>query len=147
MGERNYYRCAARSIVPGLPILHAHPKNVHLPEAAVLEALNAWIGSVLDPARRDDTVQRVLDSVAGRPADAQAVAAERKLAEAETTLRRLQAAVEAGADLAALIEPLNRAQERVTAARIERERAPSPGDWEGPKSRRCSTTSATWVTP
>lgn len=32
-------------------------KNVYLPEAAVLEAINAWIGSVFDPARRDETVQ------------------------------------------------------------------------------------------
>jgi hypothetical protein len=39
------------------------------------------------------------------------------LAEAETTSRRLQAALEADADPAALIDPLNRAQERVVAAR------------------------------
>jgi hypothetical protein len=47
------------------------------------------------------------------------------LAEAETRLRRLQAAIEAGADPAALIDPLNRAQERVMAARLERDQAPS----------------------
>ena len=45
--------------------------------------------------------------------------------EAETRLRRLQAAIEAGADPAALIDPLNRAQERVMAARLERDQAPS----------------------
>jgi hypothetical protein len=57
--------------------------------------------------------------------NARASAAERALAEAETRLRRLQAAIEAGADPAALIDPLNRAQERVMAARLERDQAPS----------------------
>jgi hypothetical protein len=44
------------------------------------------------------------------------------------TLRRcgaLQAAIEAGADPAALIDPLNHAQEREMAARLERDQAPS----------------------
>jgi hypothetical protein len=59
------------------------------------------------------------------PANARASAAERALAEAETRLRRQQAAIEAGADPAALIDPLNRAQERVMAARLERDQAPS----------------------
>jgi hypothetical protein len=120
-----YYRCAARSIVPGSPILDTHPKNVYLPEAAVLEAINGWIGSVFDPARRDETVQQMLGA-AGQPGNSQAAAAERALAEAETTLRRLQTAIEAGADPAALVDPLNRAQERVMAAGLERDGAPSP---------------------
>jgi hypothetical protein len=88
-------------------------KNVYLPEAAVLEPINAWIGSVFDPARRDETVRRMLGGAAGQPETARAASAERALAEAETRLRRLQAAIEAGADPAALIDPLNRAQERV----------------------------------
>lgn len=125
-GERIYYRCAARSIVPGSPILDTHPKNVYLPEAAVLEAINGWIGSVFDPSQRDETVQSMLGAGAGQSDNAQAAAAQRALAEAETTLRRLQAAIEAGADPAALVDPLNRAQERVMASRLERDRAPSP---------------------
>jgi hypothetical protein len=125
-GERIYYRCAARSIVPGSPILDTHPKNVYLPEAAVLEAITGWIGSVFDPSQRDETVQRMLGAAAGQPDNARAAAAQRALAEAETTLRRLQAAIEAGADPAALVDPLNRAQERVMAARLERDRAPTP---------------------
>jgi hypothetical protein len=39
--------------------------------------------------------------------------------------RRLQAAIEAGADPAAQIDPLDRAQERVMAARLERDQVPS----------------------
>jgi hypothetical protein len=74
------YRCAARSIVPGSPILDTHPKSVYLPEAAVLEAINGWMGSVFDPNRRDETVQRMLGAAAGQPDDAQAAAAQRALA-------------------------------------------------------------------
>jgi hypothetical protein len=96
---------------------------VYLPEVAVLEAINAWIGSMFDPARRDETVQRMLGAAAGQPYNTQTAAAQRALAEAETMLRRLHAAIEAGAGPAALIDPLNRAQERVTAARLERDRA------------------------
>jgi hypothetical protein len=52
-------------------------KNMYLPEAAVSDAINAWIRSVFRPGS------------------------------------------------AALTDPLNRAQERVVAARLERDRAPS----------------------
>ncbi|WP_433293721.1 recombinase family protein [Pseudonocardia sp. CA-142604] len=124
-GERIYYRCAARSIVPGSPILETHPKNVYLPEAPVLEPINTWIGSVFDPARRDETVRRLLGVAPDQADDARTADAERAVAEAETKLRRLQAAIEAGADPAALIDPLNRAQEQLTAARLRCEQAPA----------------------
>jgi hypothetical protein len=41
-------------------------------------------------------------------------------------LRRLQSRDRGGCGPGALIDPLNRAQERVTAARLERDQAPSP---------------------
>lgn len=46
------------------------------------------------------------------------------MAEVETRLRRLRVAIEARADPAALIDPLNRTQERVMAARLERDQVP-----------------------
>jgi hypothetical protein len=87
----------------------------------------------------------MLGAAAGQPGNAQAAAAERALAEAETTLRRLQAAIEASADPAALVDPLNRAQERVMAAasNVTERRRLAP--WAVPRSRRCWTTSVTWV--
>ena len=78
---------------------------------------------MFDPARRDETVRRMLGAAAGQPETTRAAVAERALAEAETRLRRLQAAIEVGADPAALIDPLNGAQERVIAARLERDQA------------------------
>lgn len=120
--DRAYYRCVARSITPGTPVLDTHPPTVYIPEAAVLGLADPWIGSVADPAHRDRTVQQLLGGTAGQ-AEKRRAAAEQALAEAETTLRHLQAAIEAGAAPAALVDPLNRAHEQVVAARVERDRA------------------------
>lgn len=123
--DRIYYRCAARSIVPGSPILDIHPKNIYLPESAVLEPINPWIGTVGDSEHRDATVAQILGAAASQADSTQAVAAKHALAEAETRLRRLQAAIEAGADPAALVDSINRAQEQVTDARVACDQAPS----------------------
>jgi hypothetical protein len=48
-GPRIYYRCAARSIVPGSAVLATHPKIVYLPESAVVGPRNAWIGGLFAP--------------------------------------------------------------------------------------------------
>ena len=36
--------------------------GVYLPEAAVLEPVNTWIGWLLAPAQRDETVRRLLEA-------------------------------------------------------------------------------------
>jgi hypothetical protein len=53
------------------------------------------------------------------------VAADEAVANAERRLRRLHAAIEAGVDPVALIEPINRAQEELEAARFEQQRVPT----------------------
>jgi hypothetical protein len=53
----------------------------------------------------------------------------RRLADAETRLSRLRAAIEAGADPAAPIEPLNAAQEQRVTAQTELAVA-RPGPWD-----------------
>jgi Major Facilitator Superfamily len=50
-GERTYYRCAARSIVPGAPVLETHTENVYLPEAAVVEPVTPEPATAIDPWR------------------------------------------------------------------------------------------------
>jgi hypothetical protein len=45
--ERIYYRCAARSIVPGSPVLERHPRNVYQPGRAIVDPLNTWIGHLI----------------------------------------------------------------------------------------------------
>jgi hypothetical protein len=102
-GERIYYRCAARSIVPGSPILDTHPKNVYRPEAAVLEAINAWIGSVFGRLGGTRRSSACLVLPPGNRVTLRLRPQSARWADAETTLRRLQAAIEAGADPAALV--------------------------------------------
>ncbi|WP_263247275.1 recombinase family protein [Saccharopolyspora rosea] len=124
-GPRTYYRCSARTLVPGSPLLAEHPKNVYLPEHAVLEQLNTWIGRLFAPENRDRTVAALLGADGGTTAASVAQdEIKQQVKDAETRIRRLQKAIEAGADPAALVEPLNQAQaERAAAqARLDRER-------------------------
>jgi hypothetical protein len=123
--DRVYYRCAARSIVPGAPILAIHPKNVYLSERAVVGPVNAWIGTLFDPEHRDETVRRLLGAAAARTDTARGAAAAKAVAEAEQRLRRLHTAIEAGVDPTALVEPINRAQEELEAARVEQQHIPA----------------------
>jgi hypothetical protein len=60
--SRIYYRCATRTLVPGSAAFHGHPKNVYLPEAAVLVSLNAWLGELFDPDKIDQTVTALVAS-------------------------------------------------------------------------------------
>jgi hypothetical protein len=87
--NRVYYRCPARSIVPGAPVLATHPKNVNLPESAVVGPINEWIGSLFGPERREGTVRRLLSADANSQDSARGAAAAKAVADAE---RRLAAA-------------------------------------------------------
>jgi hypothetical protein len=123
---RSYYRCVTRRLAPGSPALATHPRNVYLPERSVLPALNAWIGELFNRDNIDQTVAALLASQDGGHAPAGAGdtqvdrdAVKRRLADAERRLSRLRAAIEAGADPAALIESLNAAQEQRAAAQAE----------------------------
>jgi DNA invertase Pin-like site-specific DNA recombinase len=118
--ERTYYRCAARTIVPGSPLLKTHPKNVYLPERVVLDALNEWIGKLFTPEHRDNTVDRLLESAGLTGAgSARATQAKKTAAEAGTKLRRLQDAIKAGVNPVALVDAINEAQAELEAARAE----------------------------
>lgn len=123
---RIYYRCAARTIVPGSPLLTEHPKNVYLPEAALLDPLNGWIGHVFSPDQRETTVRQMLGVAGSVQSDTSRLeAVKRRADDAETRLRRLQQAIEAGASPAALVDAINRAQEERDAAREELARLPA----------------------
>ncbi|HWM06489.1 MAG TPA: hypothetical protein VNP92_29460 [Actinophytocola sp.] len=78
-----------------------------------------------DPEHRDETVRCLLNAGASRTATARGAAAAKAVAEAEQWLRRLHAALEAGVDPAALVEPINWAQEEMEAARVEQQHIPA----------------------
>lgn len=111
-----YYRCVARTLVPGSPVLAGHPKSVYLPEVAVLGPVNRWLGDLFDPDNLDRTVAALVASQGGDPGR---TAAGQRLKEAETRLRRFQAAIAAGIDPAALVDAINQALALRTAAQNE----------------------------
>jgi hypothetical protein len=81
--------------------------------------LNGWIGQLFD---RDNVDRTVAELVAWQGTGGGAVRHEvvkKRLADAETRLRRHQAAIAAGVEPAALIEVINEAQAARDAARAE----------------------------
>ncbi|MFD2415415.1 recombinase family protein [Amycolatopsis pigmentata] len=122
--NRTYYRCAARTLVPGSPALDGHPKNVYLPEASVVEGLNAWLGGLFAHENVDQTVAALVESQGGAVEASMHDAAKKRLDAAESKLRRLRAAIEAGVEPTALVEAINDAQAQRAAARNELEQAP-----------------------
>ncbi len=124
-GQRIYYRCAARSLVPGSPVLKNHPKNVYLPQAAVLEQLNAWLGDLFSPDNIDNTVKALVTSQDNNRKSGQHEAVKKRAADAEARLRKFQDAIAAGVDPAALVEAINEAQEQSAAAKAELEATPA----------------------
>jgi hypothetical protein len=121
-----YYRCHARTLAPGSAVLSDHPRTVNLREDVLLDPLNDWIWRLFDRANVDRTVAALIGSQEGpRDVDARSVT-EKRLADAETRLRRFQAAIEAGVDPTALVEVINEAQEQRAAVRAQLEGLPPP---------------------
>jgi DNA invertase Pin-like site-specific DNA recombinase len=121
-----YYRCHARTLAPGSAALSDHPRTVNLREDVLLEPLNEWIGRLFDRVNVDRTVAALIGSQDGpKGSDAQSVA-KKRLADAETRLRRFQAAIEAGVDPSALVEAINEAQDQRAAARAQLTGLPAP---------------------
>lgn len=121
---------ASASAASDAAALESHPKNVYLPERAVLEPLNGWLGGLFARENVDRTIAALLDSQDGVSADRPTVAREAlqaQLAETESRLKRLRAAIEAGVDPAALVESINEAQAQRASAKAEMDSAASAG--------------------
>jgi DNA invertase Pin-like site-specific DNA recombinase len=114
-----YYRCPVRTLAPHSPVLAQHPAAVYVREAAICAPLNHWIATLFDPKNYDRTVQALVESQGSSLADAHLDQARRRLADAEAKLRRHQAAIEAGVDPAAIVDAINQAQAKRTAACAE----------------------------
>jgi hypothetical protein len=112
-----YYRCVARTLAPGSGALADHPATVNLREDHLLEPLHGWIGGLFDRDNVDRTVAELVASQGETSGAGDHQAARRRLAEAESTLCRHQAAIAAGVDPAALVEVINAAQAEREAAR------------------------------
>jgi Recombinase zinc beta ribbon domain len=122
-----YYRCAARTLAPGSAALADHPITVNLREDVMVDALNRWIGRLFDRENIDQTVTQLLGSHPTGAASSDVAAAKARRADAERRLRRFQDAIAAGADLAAVVEPMNQAQAERASAQAEIDAAPKQG--------------------
>jgi hypothetical protein len=83
--------------------------------------------STLDREHRNETIRRLAEagSEASGVDDSRLRQAKKKLADAETRMRRLQLSIEAGVEPAAVADALNRALEEREAARADLDRVPT----------------------
>lgn len=127
--KSTYYRCLARTIAPGSPVLAEHPRTVNLREDQVVGPLNDWIGRVFSRENVDRTVAAIMESqpTAGSTSG-QRERAKIRLADAENRLRRHQAAIEAGVNPAALVDRINDAERERAAALAELKNLPEAPD-------------------
>lgn len=106
-------------------MLADHPRTVNLREDVLIDPLNEWIARLFAPRRRAQTVAQLIDAHEGqRTEDVRVRQARDRLSSAESRVRRLQAAIEAGVDPAALVEAINEAHAQRAAARAELDGAP-----------------------
>lgn len=94
-----YYRCRARTLVPGSPAAAEHPAQVYLREDQVLRSVNAWIGSLFAEPNRATTIETLLGADdTGELERGRVAALRRRISEATATMSRLQRALDAGWD-------------------------------------------------
>lgn len=93
----------------------------------MLGPLNDWLGGLFASENRDRTVEALLASQGGAGrSGGQREAVRKRLADAEKKLRRLQDAIAAGVDPAALVEATNAAQAERVAAQAQLEHGATP---------------------
>jgi hypothetical protein len=122
--RETYYRCLARTLAPGSAALADHPVNLR--EYDVIEPLNAWIGGLFSKGNVERTVAALVASQDGDAKPSVHEAARKRLADAESRLKRFQDAIAAGIDPSALVDAINEAQAQRAAARAEVDGAPAP---------------------
>lgn len=121
-----YYRCPARTLAPGSPVLETHPPAVYLREDLIRDAVNGWLAKVFARENVDATVAALVASQHGRGEPDGRERAKKRLTDAEARLRRFQDAIAAGVDPAALVDSINQAQAERAAAQAEVRNAPAP---------------------
>lgn len=121
-GDTIYYRCNARTLVPGSATALAHPAQIYLREDVITPAINRWIGTLFDPLSRDATINTLLeaDDTTDRHLEQMGQLRDR-VAAAEVALDRLRRALDAGWDPVELPEQYNAAaaEKRVAEAVLE----------------------------
>jgi hypothetical protein len=105
-----YYRCNARTLVPGSATAMAHPQQIYLREDLITLHVNRWIGSLFDPIHRAETITRLLEADDSTVQVHEHVDRLRdRVTAAETVMERLRKALDAGWDPVELRERYNAA--------------------------------------
>lgn len=120
--ERAWW-CSGRSTVSVWVSAFAARSRQTLLTERTRPSINDWLCKVFHPDNRDNAVAALLGTQDGRP-DSRRAAADKRLKDAEAKLRRHQAAIDAGVDPAALVEPINHAQAERQAAKEELQHLP-----------------------
>ncbi|MCO1657365.1 recombinase family protein [Pseudonocardia sp. S2-4] len=115
--QHAYYRCKARTLAPGSLALADHPTTVNLREDIITGAINGWVGELFAPENRDATVHALVASQCDPAELAADRAVNKRLADAETALKRYQAAIAAGVEPSAVVDAINQARAERDAAR------------------------------
>ncbi|MFC9689048.1 recombinase family protein [Kribbella sp. NPDC056951] len=112
-----YYRCNARTMVPGSASALAHPRQIYLREDIVTPVLNRWVGSLFDPMHRADTIEALFVADDGEQRRSEYVEDLRgRVRAAKVTMDRARKALEAGWDPAELRDQYNAAAAEKQAA-------------------------------
>jgi hypothetical protein len=123
-----FYRCAARTLVPGSRAVLGHPPTVYVREDHLADGVNEWIAGLFSPANLDRTVALLAGAQSEEdPADAAERTFRQRIAAADATMTRLQRALEAGWDPEALMSQYNAAVAEKKAALAGLE-ASEPGE-------------------
>ncbi|GAB2615302.1 recombinase family protein [Kribbella endophytica] len=111
-----FYRCAARTLVPGVQAALDHPPTVYLREDQLVPEVNEWIGQLFDPENLDETVANLVGTQESDPAAAAERRFRQRIETAEASMKRFQRALEAGWDPEALTSQYNAAVAEKKAA-------------------------------
>jgi hypothetical protein len=112
-----FYRCAARTLVPGSRVALEHPRTVYVREDHLSDGVNDWIAGVFSPENLDRTVALLAGAQGDEdPADVAERRFRQRIATADATMTRLQRALEAGWDPEALTSQYNAATAEKKAA-------------------------------
>jgi hypothetical protein len=96
---------------------------IYLPEAALVGPLNEWLAQLFNEDNLDRTVASL---TASQSIDRGRNAVQQRLHDAEARVRRLQAAIAAGVDPAALVEAINETQAQRETAQVELQHIAAP---------------------
>jgi Recombinase len=112
-----FYRCAARTLVPGSRAALGHPPTVYVREDHLSDGVNEWIAGLFSPANLDRTVALLTGAESDEdPADAAERTFRQRIAAADATMTQLQRALEAGWDPETLTSQYNAAVAEKKAA-------------------------------